>query len=253
MSTISVSVEGGVARLVLSHPPLNILTRAVLAELRRELAGLAVDLSLRAAVLTADGEHFSAGADVQEHLPPHHAVLIREFLDTVEALDAFPVPIIAGVRGQCLGGGFELVQAVDLVVAGENATFGQPEIRLGVIAPAACVLLPMKIPEAWARQLVYTADFMTARDAERAGLVARVVPDGEMEAATLELAGRIARHSAAALRLAKRALRGAAAEARAAALRRAGELYIDEVMKTADALEGLRSFVEKRRPAWSHR
>jgi 2-(1,2-epoxy-1,2-dihydrophenyl)acetyl-CoA isomerase len=99
---------------------------------------------------------------------------------------------------------------------------------------------------------VFTGDAIDARNAERAGLVARVVPDADVDTAALDLAGRIARHSAAALRLAKRALRGTAPNGGAAALPQAGVLYLNDVMATTDALEGLRSFVEKRRPSWSH-
>jgi cyclohexa-1,5-dienecarbonyl-CoA hydratase len=250
--TIATAVEGGVARLVLSHPPLNILTRRVLADLREEVDALAGQPALRVAVLMAEGKHFSAGADVGEHLPPNDAELIPEFMDAVAALDAFPLPLIVAVRGQCLGGGFELVQAADLVIAGESATFGQPEIKLGVIPPAACVMLPHKVTASAAARIIYSGDSISAQEAAAAGLVARVVPDADVDAAALELAGRIARHSGAALRLAKRALRGGAGDARRAALVRAGESYLDDVMATEDALEGLMSFMEKRRPVWKH-
>jgi cyclohexa-1,5-dienecarbonyl-CoA hydratase len=209
--TVHVRVAGGVARLELAHPPLNILTRRVLGDLHAVLDDLSRDTTLRAVVLTAAGPHFSAGADVREHLPPEDAALIPEFLDTVQALDAFPVPVVAGVRGRCLGAGFELVQAADLIVAGAGATFGQPEIRLGVIPPAACVLLPHKLPAALARWLVYTGEAITAAEAERAGFVRRVVPDDAVGAAAEELAAGIARNSAAALRLAKRAFHQGAA------------------------------------------
>ncbi|MBI4501759.1 MAG: enoyl-CoA hydratase/isomerase family protein [Gemmatimonadetes bacterium] len=251
-TTIASAVENGVARLVLNHPPLNILTRHLLTDLREELEALSAQRSLRVAVLMAEGKHFSAGADVGEHLPPNDAELIPEFVDTIAALDAFPVPVIAAVRGQCLGGGFELVQAADLIVAGQSATFGQPEIKLGVIPPAACVLLRHKIMPSAVAQLIYTGDSMDAGQAAAAGLVARVVDDAEVDAVALEIAGRIARQSAATLRLAKRALRGGTSEVRAAALRHAGESYLDDVMATDDALEGLMSFMEKRRPVWKH-
>jgi cyclohexa-1,5-dienecarbonyl-CoA hydratase len=251
-AAVDLAVEAGIARLILDHPPLNILTRSVLADLRHQLDTLAAHPTARVVVLLASGPHFSAGADVAEHLPPLHTRLIPEFMDTVAGLDAFPLPCIAAVRGQCLGGGFELVQAADLIVAGENATFGQPEIRLGVIPPAACALLPLRVPAGFAARIVYGGDVVGAADAARAGLVSQVVPDAEVESAALALAGRIARHSAATLRLAKRALRGPGADARADALRHAGALYLERVMGTADALEGLRSFVEKRRPTWSH-
>jgi len=241
------TTDGGVARLHLSWPPLNILTRAALGELRAALAAAAADTTLRALLLTADGRHFSAGADVQEHLPPDHDALIPEFLDTVRAIAAFPVPVVAAVRGRCLGGGFEVVQAADLIVAGAGASFGQPEIVLGVLAPAACVLLPRIAGSQGAAEIVYTGDPIPATEALRLGIVRRVVPDGEVEEAAAALARRIARHSAAALRLAKRALRAAPA------FQEVGALYRNDLMATADAVEGLRAFVEKRDPVWSHR
>jgi enoyl-CoA hydratase/carnithine racemase len=116
----------GIAQLTLRHPPVNILTRAVLAELREQLAGLATTQEVRVLVLRAEGKHFSAGADVGEHIPPTYRDLIPEFMATIRALWEFPLPVIAAVRGKCLGGGFELVQPADAIVAGEGAAFGQP-------------------------------------------------------------------------------------------------------------------------------
>jgi cyclohexa-1,5-dienecarbonyl-CoA hydratase len=202
--------------------------------------------------LTAAGEHFSAGADVGEHIPPHHLSLIPDFLDTIAALDAFPLPVMAAVRGKCLGGGFELVQPADYIVAGESAVFGQPEIALGVFPPAACVLLPERFPAAIAARLIYRGDAITAAEAERWGFVARVVADEEVERAALEEASRLARHSAVALRAAKAALRGSSAVRRDAALRAAGNRYMHDLMESHDAVEGLRAFTEKRRPVWRH-
>ncbi len=247
------AVEDGIARVTLDHPPRNILTRRVLGELRAALADLRADAALRVLVLGAAGRHFSAGADVAEHLPPEWEAMIPEFLETVTALRSFPAPVMAAVRGRCLGGGFEVAMAADLVVAGEGASFGQPEILLGVIPPAACALLPARIGPMRAAEVVFTGDALTAPQAHAAGLVARVVPDERVDEEALALAGRIARHSAAALRAAKRALRTPPSErAEAEALSAAGRCYAD-VMGTADAPEGLRAFLEKRPPAWTHR
>ena len=107
MNLLKLGVEDGIATLTLAHPPLNILTRAVMAELREALQRLAHTSDLRTLLITAEGRHFSAGADVGEHLPPAHRELIPEFLRTLEAVAAFPLPVIAGVRGRCLGAGFE--------------------------------------------------------------------------------------------------------------------------------------------------
>ncbi len=249
---IQTSIDNGVGRVVLSNPPVNILTRAIMASLRDELAALAAGPSLRVLLLSAEGKHFSAGADVGEHLPPTFEDMIPEFIDTVSAIDTFPLPVVAAVQGKCLGGGFELVMAADIIIAGEGASFGQPEIMLGVLPPAACPLLPDICPPGVAAELVFTGDALSAEEAQRAGLVRRVVPDADLESAALELAGRMTRHSAAALRIAKRMLRGGREAARADALSRAGEMYVDVLMQTKDALEGLQAFLDKRKPTWSH-
>ncbi len=251
--TIHTEAASGVARLTLDHPPLNILTRAMMAELREVLGGVGEDPSVRVVVLLAAGKHFSAGADVGEHLPPTHERMIPEFLATVQALLDCPVPVVAGVRGRCLGGGFELAQAADLIVAGEGTEFGQPEIVLGVLPPAACVLLPMLTAPSAAAELVLTGDPVSAAAAERMGLVRRVVPDAAVDATALEIGARLARHSRAALVMAKRALRAAPRGPVAQAMAEARRIYLDELMATRDAVEGLRAFLDKREPVWSHR
>jgi cyclohexa-1,5-dienecarbonyl-CoA hydratase len=249
---IHTSVGEGIATLTLDHPPLNILTQAMLAELRGALGRLADDHDVRVLVVRAAGDQFSAGADVGEHLPPRHRELIPEFVATVRRLAEFPTPVVAAVRGRCLGGGFELVQAVDIVVAGEGATFGQPEIRLGVSPPAACALLPGLVGPGFAAELVLLGDIVDAARARDAGLVARVVPDARVDDEAHALAARMARSSGAALRLTKRALRQGLDARRAQALAACQAIYLDELMRTEDAEEGLRAFLEKRTPQWTH-
>lgn len=247
------TIEDGVATLTLDHPPLNILTRAVLAELRLSLGALADEPNVRVLLVCAAGKHFSAGADVAEHLPPEYAELIPEFMDTIEQLAAFPAPVVAAVRGRCLGGGFELALAADVIVAGEGASFGQPEIMLGVIAPAACVLLPRLATPGFAAEILFTGDAVPAARALAAGVVGRVVADEAVETEALALARRIARHSGAALRMTKRAMLESAGMPRADALRTAGVTYVEDVMRTHDALEGLTAFTQKRAAVWRNR
>ncbi|HEU4764045.1 MAG TPA: enoyl-CoA hydratase/isomerase family protein, partial [Candidatus Eisenbacteria bacterium] len=207
----------------------------------------------RAVVLAATGKHFSAGADVGEHLPPAFRDLIPEMVGTVEAIASLPVPVIAAVRGRCLGGGFELVQAADIVVAGESASFGQPEILLGVTAPIACALLPRRGPYGHAAEILFTGDPIGATRAAASGFVQRLVPDDQVESEARAIAARCARHSAAALHATKRTLRAAVGRTRPEALQAAAAIYLEEVMDTRDALEGLRAFTEKRTPVWEHR
>lgn len=245
-------IEDGICTLTLDAPPLNILTRAVLRELRETLATLAAEPALRVVRLVAVGRHFSAGADVGEHLPPEYAELIPEFGETIEALAAFPLPVVAAVRGRCLGGGFELAMAADVIVAGESATFGQPEILLGVTAPAACVLLPRLSQPGFAAELLFTGDAVSATRARQGGIVQHVVADTAIEDEAMAIARRIARHSAAALRATKRTMVEAAQRPRAEALRGATEYYVNSLMQTHDALEGLTAFLEKRPAEWRH-
>ncbi|MGD2135330.1 MAG: enoyl-CoA hydratase-related protein [Gemmatimonadales bacterium] len=251
--TVKVTIADGIGTLTLADPPLNILTREVMGELRAKLRDLQQERALRVLLLSAEGKHFSAGADVGEHMPPEYEELIPEFIETITQLHEFPVPTVAAVRGRCLGGGFELIQAVDLVVAAESAVFGQPEILLGVLPPAACALLPELGTPAVAAEVVFTGDAIDAKRALAAGFAARVVGDDALDEQATALARQIARHSAAALRVTKKALRASGAERRHGALRTIGEIYVRELMQTEDALEGLTAFLEKRKAEWKHR
>jgi len=249
---VKVERDGGVARVVLDDPPLNILTRGVMAELREILEGLAREQELRVVLLSAAGKHFSAGASVEEHLPGEVESMIPEFMATVAALRDFPAPVVVAVHGRCLGGALELALSGDVVLAGEGALLGVPEIALGVFPPAACVQFPRIVGPQAAAELILAGTPLSAEQAERAGLVRRVVPDDRLAAEAGELAAGMARHSAAALRVAKRALRAGEDRPRGEAEAEVVRLYLDELMRTSDATEGLRSFVEKRKPEWSH-
>jgi cyclohexa-1,5-dienecarbonyl-CoA hydratase len=251
--SFQVTTAEGIGRLILDDPPHNILTRAVLAALREGLADLARREDLRVAVLAARGPHFSVGASVPEHLPPEHEEMIPEFGRTILDLLTFPLPLVAAVRGRCLGGGCEVALAADLVAAAESAHFALPEIRLGVIPPAACALLDDQGHRGVVSELLFTGEGIDAAAAREAGLIHRVVPDDDLERTVDELAGRIARNSGAALRVAKEARIRARRPVWEERLGAAEEVYLDELMHTADALEGLTSFTEKRRPQWSHR
>jgi cyclohexa-1,5-dienecarbonyl-CoA hydratase len=251
--TIHTSIEDGIGRIILDEPPLNILSQKLLGEVREALASMEGEQTLRVLVVSAEGKHFSAGAAVGEHMPPAFEQMIPEFIQTVAAIDSFPLPVIAAVRGRCLGGGFEVAQAADMIISGEGVLFGQPEILLGVLPPAACAVLPDICSAGQAAEIVFSGEALTAQQALNSGLVLRVVPDDTVETEALELAGKIARHSAAALRVTKRALRAGMSDRRAAVLTDVGKIYVDELMQTEDAVEGLQAFLDKRKPAWTHK
>jgi cyclohexa-1,5-dienecarbonyl-CoA hydratase len=245
-------VTDGIARLTISNPPVNILTRAVLGELRRHVTELGNQSDVRVVLLGAEGKHFSAGADVAEHVAPTYQELIPEFVATIRTLWECPIPIVAAVRGRCLGGGFEVVQPADAIVAGEGAMFGQPEILLGVLPPAACALLP-RLCGAASAALVLGGDPVSAADARAMGLVTKVVEDDTVDDAAAALAARFARHSGASLRITKRALRAGFDRPAGEALAEVERLYISDLMRTKDANEGIQAFLAKRPPVWEHR
>ena len=130
--------------------------------------------------------------------------------------------------------------------------FGQPEILLGVLPPAACAVLPDICSASQAAEIVFSGEALNASQALQAGIVLRVVPDDELDSATAELAGKIARHSAAALRVTKRALQSGYAKRRASTYAEIGSIYVEELMKTKDSVEGLQAFLDKRKPTWTH-
>jgi cyclohexa-1,5-dienecarbonyl-CoA hydratase len=243
---------GRVLRLRLARPKANVIDAAMIGALAAALEQHRAQPNLSAVLLDAEGPHFSFGASVEEHLPAKCAEMLADFHALLQAMLDFPAPILAVARGQCLGGGLELASAATLIFAAPDAKFGQPEINLGVIAPAASYLLPARIGPGRADELLLSGRSLDAAEAARFGLVA-FVADNPEEAALAWFERRLAGKSAAAIRFANEAARGELAEGfrlRIGALER---LYLDGVMGTRDALEGLNAFIEKRAANWEHR
>lgn len=239
-----------VAFITLNRPPLNVLTIAMNREIERALDEAAADRRLKAVVLRAEGRAFCAGVDVADHTPERVDEMILGFGRLFSALRAFPIPTIALAHGAALGGGTELALGCDLTLAGESARFGQPEIRLGVFPPIAAAYFPRLIGYQQAARLIFTGETITAEEARRLGLITEVVPDAELGARLDSLLTQLRGMSAAALRLAKRALLEGAGHGAARALAAIETLYLTDLMATADAREGIQSFMEKRQPAW---
>ncbi len=242
-----------VVRLTLARPPLNILTLEILEALRDALDAAAQRPALKAVVLAADGKAFCAGVAVEEHLGARAKPMLEAFHAVFHALRALPCPTVAGVQGAALGGGAELATFCDVVVADEGATFGQPEIRVGVFPPIAALHYPTRVGPARALRLLLTGEVIGAAEAERIGLVDRVVPAGTVAEAVEAEVGRFRALSAVVLRLSKRAVRETFGLPFEEGLGVLEELYHHTLMTTADAEEGLRAFVEKRKPIWRDR
>ena len=251
MSLVRTEDTGGVTRITLDRPPLNILTTDMLTEL-----GTAVrDVARRDAhvlLLRGAGKGFSAGVDVREHLPETSGPLMAAFRDALAAVLDAPVPVVAAVHGPCLGGGMELAMAADLVYAADTATFGQPEIQLGVFPPFAAAMYPAWFGRARAAELVLLGETIPARDAFARGLITGVVPADELAAKADAVCARLAAFSPSSLRLAREALR-LGGMLGAESLPTVEGLYADKLMKTEDAREGLAAFLEKRPPKYTGR
>jgi cyclohexa-1,5-dienecarbonyl-CoA hydratase len=252
MPKITFSSDANAYRITLSDPPLNILDVAMLDELRDAIARVAHDR--HALIIDAQGEKaFSAGASVQDHLGDRVATMLGHFHDCFRMLAKLDVVTIALVRAAALGGGCELALGCDFVLASDRAKFSQPEINLGVFPPVAAYQLSRQLAPRKGLELLLTGDTIDAAVAERLGLVNAVFPFAEFDAKAEEWVGRLYRQSASSLRLAKRAFRLAQGEDFNERLGDVEHLYLDELMQTSDANEGLNAFIEKRKPVWSGR
>jgi len=238
-----------VARITLAAPKANIVDLAMTRELDAAFSQCA-KRSLNAIVLAADGPHFSFGASVQEHLPAQIAEALPALHALLRRIHQAPALVIAAVRGQCLGGGFEVVLACDLVIADKTAQFGSPEIKLAVFAPAASVLLPLRIGQSAAAKILLTGAPISADEAGGCGLIAKLVDD--LDAGVEQwLESDFLPRSPSALHYACQAARLSMARAFDEDLTRIERLYLTDLMSTPDAEEGIRAFLEKRAPQWS--
>jgi cyclohexa-1,5-dienecarbonyl-CoA hydratase len=239
-----------VARLVLDRPPLNVLDLECVEELESALGEVASRADVSLLVIAAEGERaFSAGVEVRDHLPDRLEDMLETFHRFCRRLLELDAVTVAAVSGPALGGAMELLACCDFVVASRTSVFGQPEIDLACFPPLAAALYPALFGKARASSIVLLGEPMSAEEAKALGLVHDVVARDELESAVQALVEKLSKKSPAALRLAKKALRSSTDRA----LERLPEietLYREELAATADMLEGLEAFLEKRKPSW---
>lgn len=239
-------------RITLDDPPLHILDLPMLGDLHDALSRISNDR--HCLIIDATGDKaFSAGASVQDHLGDRVVTMLGRFHECFRTLASLDLVTVALVKGVALGGGCELALACDIVLASDRARFGQPEINLGVFPPVAAYQLSRQLAPRKGLELLLTGDPVDAATAERIGLVNAIFPFDDFERRANEWLARIFRQSASSLRLAKKAFRlaqNADFEQRLSAVER---LYLEDLMKTQDASEGLNAFLEKRSPSWRGR
>ena len=243
--------EGRVLWLRLDAPPGNLLDRAMVLALRRAVGDAATRPALRALVLSGAGANFSYGASIQDHLPEKVAPFLEEFHALFRDLVALSLPCVAAVRGRCLGGGLELAAFCQRFVAAPDAEFGQPEIELGVFAPVASLVLPWRLRGGASDDLLLTGRRVAAGEALALGLVDALADDPEA-AALAWIRTHLLAKSATALRFAVQAARAHFHAALLAQLDAVERLYLDQLMRTPDASEGVHAFLEKRKPKFGN-
>jgi cyclohexa-1,5-dienecarbonyl-CoA hydratase len=252
---IHFAIEDRVGRITLARPPLNVFNIAMMREIGDCLNECMGERDMVAVVFdaVADSRAFSAGVAVEDHAEGTIYQMLESFHAIFRTMEQTAKPTVAVVDGAALGGGCELVAGCDIVIASERARFGQPEIKLGVFPPIAAVLLPRIIGDKRARELILTGDLIDAPEALRLGLVNTVAPSGELAQKTQDVLDKLRELSAPSLESARRAIdlaRGASFED---ALTRVENLYLNDLMKTEDAHEGISAFMEKRKPVWRNK
>lgn len=243
--------DGALLRLRLARPKANLIDAAMIAALDAALGEHEKDAGLLGVLLDAEGSHFSFGASVEEHLAEQCAAMLAALHGLILRMVAYPAPILVAIRGQCLGGGLEVAMAGGLLFASPEAKFGQPEIRLGVFAPAASVLLPVRIGQFAAEDLLLSGRTMEAAEARTRGLI-HAVADDPSGAALEWFHAHLAGKSASSVRYALAAVRGSLTPGVRSRIAEVERLYLDELMKSHDANEGLDAFLAKRTALWKN-
>ena len=238
----------------LYHPNGNIVTAEMIRALGRAMETIGENPHLKLVTIEGWGADFSFGASIPEHAPGEIGRVLPEMHALIYALLDLPVVTAALVRGRCLGGGFEIALACDVIFAEQSAIFGLPEIALGVFPPAASALLPPRVGTARATSAIVTGKSIPAADWHQAGLLEAVVPDGTLNEAIdrwfeTHLQGR----SSAALRHATVAARLSLRQHVGQVLPALEQLYLNDLMQTHDAAEGIAAFLEKRVAKWTDR
>jgi cyclohexa-1,5-dienecarbonyl-CoA hydratase len=254
MATGPLAVErldkGAIWRVAIGGSKGNVLDAAVMDALAALFRDAAAATHLKAIVVEGQGANFSFGASVQEHLPPHVGPMLTRFHGAVFAMLDSAVPVLAAVRGQCLGGGLEFVSLSHRVFASRDAKLGQPEIVLGVFAPVASIVLADRVGRGAADDLCLSGRTVATEEALALRLVDEIAEGDPADAALAWARAHLIPKSASSLRYAVRASRASLRARLAAELPQAERLYLDGLMSTADAIEGLNAFVERRPAVW---
>jgi cyclohexa-1,5-dienecarbonyl-CoA hydratase len=239
-----------IARIDFNHPPLNIIDVPFMEQLASALQEVESHAGISVIVFSGSDKAFSAGVDVAAHTPDNVEEMLAKFHAVFRTLVASRKVLVAAVRGHCLGGGAELTLLCDLVVTSESATWGFPEISLGCFPPVAATALAAVVGQKQAADLILTGRKVNGIEAKFMGMANSAVPDHQVAGEAVGLAKQLASLSPAALAATKKAMYAWDSMHFDKGLARAEKIYLEELMKTEDAREGIQAFLEKREPRW---
>jgi cyclohexa-1,5-dienecarbonyl-CoA hydratase len=243
----------GVARITLNRPPANVLSIEAMAELNAALESLEYQREVKLVVLAGAGKYFCAGFELSDHLGDRAYLMLEGFRRVFENLAKVDKPTLAIVAGPALGAGSMLAAGCDMTLAAVSAKFGHPEIKAGVFNTVAVSVLPRLVGRKKACEMILGGASLTAAEAERIGLISRAIPDDRLEAEAGALIQRFQEGSAPVLQSTRRAMTGALDLPLSDALRHAEDVYLNQLMASEDAEEGLRAVMAKRKPVWKDR
>ena len=251
--TIIVEENNLIGRITFNNPPLNILNIEMMKEINHALKEFQ-NRTLKVLILDAKGKAFSAGVDVSDHTKEKVNEMIQVFHEIFTNILKIKAPTIALVNGAALGGGCEVATFCDMVIASEKSKFGQPEIKVGVLPPVAAAIFPKLIWGKKALELIMTGETINAEEAKELGLVNHILPVENFEKeATKFICEKLASNSAVVLQLTKRAIIEGTNHNYSESIKKIEDIYLNELMKTDDANEGLTAFLEKRPPVWKNK
>jgi cyclohexa-1,5-dienecarbonyl-CoA hydratase len=250
MKRVAVEAHGQLARITLTHPPLNVIDFQMMDELLGALQQLEQRKEVSVLIIGGGERGFSAGVDVAAHTPDLIRTMLQKFHGLILALTKFPKITIAEVHGVCLGGGAELAMVCDMCFTTPDARWGFPEITLGCYPPVACAALAALVGQKRAADLVFTGRTFSGEEAAAWGLANEAQPEGELQQAIQRTLDHLLKLSPAALAVAKKAFYAWDSMHLDKGLARAEKIYLEELMQTEDAQEGIAAWMEKRKPVW---
>jgi cyclohexa-1,5-dienecarbonyl-CoA hydratase len=244
--------QQGMFQIHLNRPPMNSFNFEMVEEINQALAGILYRNDLKLVVFSAAGKNFCGGFSPEDFSDFRSYQLIESFDRMFQQMQMLNIPILSVVQGLALGAGFELVIFSDLAITSQSSKFGFPEIRLGLIPALACNILQRSVPPKQAAELIFTGDVIDAKTAERFGLINHAVPDEQLQEHASGLVGKLLQYSAPILQCAKKAMTESQGKPLEESIRAVEAIYVNQLLTLEDSKEGIKAFVEKRKPVWKN-